>query len=199
VLPTGIHSNREIGTQRPRRAHYPCKGSNARVRETGVVGDKVTASETEVNYYRLLGVAYSATNREIARAYRNAMKATHPDRVAAADRQAAEERAKLLNRAYRTLTRPADRLAYDRTLRQEVVQEQIMSSYFGGMGMPGTERDRYGDAVRYQQTARDMAERTQSERSAIVTVLLIFGGATALVVGLIVIWAVASGLVRAVL
>jgi fatty acid desaturase len=67
------------------------------------------------------------------------------------------------------------------------------------MGMPGTERDRYGDAVRYQQTARDMAERTQSERSAIVTVLLIFGGATALVVGLIVIWAVASGLVRAVL
>jgi DnaJ-class molecular chaperone len=159
----------------------------------------VTASETEVNFYRLLGVAYSATNREIARAYRNAMKATHPDRVAAGDRQAAEERAKLLNRAYRTLTRPADRLAYDRTLRQEVVQEQIMSSYFGGMGMPGTERDRYGDAVRYQQTARDMAERTQSERSAIVTVLLIFGGATALVVGLIVIWAVASGLVHAVL
>ena len=87
----------------------------------------MAASKTELNYYRLLGVAYTATNREITRAYRDAMKATHPDRVGEQERQAAEERAKLLNLAFQTLTRPADRLVYDRTLRQEVVQEQIMS------------------------------------------------------------------------
>jgi DnaJ-class molecular chaperone len=155
---------------------------------------------TPPNYYKLLGVSYSASSREITRAYRNAMKLAHPDRVAAPDRQAAEERAKVLNLAWRTLSKPDDRARYDQTLRKELVQEQIMSHYFGGMGMPGSRsQDRFGDALRREQTPFERKERREADRGAIVSILLAFAGATALVVCLIVVWAVASALARALL
>jgi DnaJ-class molecular chaperone len=152
-----------------------------------------------VNYYKLLGVPYTATASEITRAYRNAMKRAHPDRVSARERQHAEESAKLLNLAWRTLTKPEERSRYDRTLRAEVVQDQIMSQYFGGMGMPGGRDDRYGEALRREQTAFERQERKQTNRSAVASVMLIFAGATALVVCLIVAWAAVVALVHALL
>lgn len=158
-----------------------------------------TTNPPPVDYYKLLGVPYSATASEITRAYRNAMKRSHPDRVAAGERSRAEERAKLLNLAWRTLTKPEERIRYDRTLRAEVVQEQIMSQYFGGMGMPGNRNDRYGEALRREQTAFEKRERRTTDRNAVVSVMLIFAGATALVVCLIVAWAVVAGLVHALL
>lgn len=151
------------------------------------------------DYYKLLGVAYSATSREITRAYRDAMKQAHPDRVAAADRRDAEEQAKELNRAWKTLSRPEERARYDQTLRKDLVQEQVMSRYFGGMGMPGGGEDRYGAALRREQTAFEKWERRQTDRGAVVSVLLVFASATALVVCLIIVVAVASALVRALL
>ncbi len=69
------------------------------------------------NHYQLLGVAYTASAAEITKAYRTAMKRFHPDRVPAERRAAAEELCKDLNRAYRTLSNPVDRVAYDRTVR----------------------------------------------------------------------------------
>ena len=152
-----------------------------------------------VNYYQLLGVPYTATATEITRAYRDAMKRTHPDRAAAQDREHAEERAKTLNLAWKTLTRPAERTRYDQTLRKDLVQDQIMSQYFGGMGMPGGRDDRFGDALRREQTAFEKKERKQSDRGAVVSVMLIFAAATVLVVCLLVAWAVASALARALL
>jgi curved DNA-binding protein CbpA len=150
-----------------------------------------------INYYKLLGVSYTASSREITRAYREAMKRTHPDTVAPDQRLLAEEHAKLLNLAMRTLTKPTERQKYDSTLRNEMLQDQIMSQYFGGMGMPGGQDDRYGEALRREQTEHEKAERKLTDRSAIVSVLLIFGGATALVVCSLVVWAVVSALVRA--
>jgi DnaJ-class molecular chaperone len=152
-----------------------------------------------VDYYKLLGVAYSATSRDITRAYRDAMKRTHPDRVAAADRPQAEERAKLLNLAWRTLTKPDERAKYDRTLRNEVMQDQIMSRYFGGMGIPGQPNDPNGEALRREQSEFERRERRQSDRGAMMTVFLVFAGATALVVCLIVVAAVVSALAHALL
>jgi DnaJ-class molecular chaperone len=152
-----------------------------------------------VDYYKLLGVPYTATSSDITRAYRNAMKRTHPDRVAATDRQRAEEHAKTLNQAWKTLTRPEERLRYDQNLRKDLVQEQVMSQYFGGMGMPGGRDDRFGESLRREQTAFEKEERRQTDRGAVVSVMLIFAGATALVVCLIVAWAVVSALVHALL
>ena len=152
-----------------------------------------------VNFYKLLGVSYSATTREITRAYRNAMKQSHPDRVPSAERSGAEERAKLLNLAWRTLSKPEERARYDQTLRPELVQEQIMSHYFGGMGMPGGGNDRFGERLRREQTDFERKERKQTERSALLTLFLVFAGATALVVCSIVAVAAVSALVRALL
>ncbi len=158
-----------------------------------------TPNTDPVNYYKLLGVSYSATTREITRAYRNAMKRSHPDKVPVAERAGAEEHAKLLNLAWRTLSKPNDRARYDQTLRQELVQEQIMSHYVGGMGMPGGRDDRFGESLRREQTEYEKKERKQTDRSAILTMLLVFAGATALVVCLIVAVAAVSALVHALL
>jgi DnaJ-class molecular chaperone len=154
-----------------------------------------TQRDPSVNYYQLLGVSYGATSREIARAYREAMKRSHPDSVAPALRQGAEEHARLLNQAMRTLTRPDERLRYDQSIRGELVQERIMSQYFGGMGIPGDRSDRFGESLRRQQSAFEEREKAQSDRSATLSVLLVFAGATALVVCSLIAWSVASALV----
>jgi DnaJ-class molecular chaperone len=155
---------------------------------------------TTPNYYRLLKVKYDASSREITRAYREAMKSTHPDMVPPVQRAAAEERSKLLNIAWRTLTTPAERVKYDQTLKVEAVQQEIMSHYFGGMGIPGNpESDRFGEALRREMSTDEKREKAESDRSAIVTILFAFGAVTVLVVCLIVFWAVVSDLAHAVL
>lgn len=158
-----------------------------------------TARDTSTNYYKLLGVGYTATTREITRAYREAMKRCHPDTVAPSQRARAEEYAKSLNLAMRTLTRPDERLRYDQSIRSEMIQEGIMSQYFGGMGIPGDRTDRFGESLRREQTAFEKWEKRRSDRGAVASLLLVFAGATALVVGSIVVWAVASALVSGLL
>lgn len=158
-----------------------------------------TPPDPSINYYKLLGVGYGATAREITRAYREAMKRHHPDAVAPSQRARAEEYAKLLNRALRTLTRPEERLRYDQSIRAEMIQEGIMSQYFGGMGIPGDRSDRFGESLRREQTEFEKREKRRSDRGATMSVLLVFAGATALVVGSLVAWAVASALVSGLL
>lgn len=158
-----------------------------------------SAGRAPDNYYKLLGIPYSATSHDVTRAYREAMKAVHPDRAVAANRGFAEERAKELNLAWRTLSRPAERAKYDQSLRAELVQDQIMSRYVGGMGMPGR-RDNSGAGVRQaEHAAFAQSERRRSDRSAVLSVVLVFAGATALVVCSIVAWAAVSALVHALL
>jgi DnaJ-class molecular chaperone len=158
-----------------------------------------TTSSSSTNYYKLLGVRYGATSREITRAYREAMKRHHPDAVAPGQRERAEEHAKLLNLAMRTLTKPEERLKYDQSIRAELVQEGIMSHYFGGMGIPGDRSDRFGENLRREQTAYEKREKRQSDRGATLSVLLYFAAFTALVVCLLVVWAAASALARGLL
>lgn len=153
-----------------------------------------TAHDATANYYKLLGVRYGATSREISRAYREAMKRNHPDAVAPSQRDHAEELAKRLNLAMRTLTKPEERLIYDQSIRAELVREGIMSQYFGGMGLPGDSSNRFGEALRRQPTEYEKRERVQSDRGATVSMLLIFAGATALVVCSVVVWAFVSAL-----
>ena len=89
-------------------------------------------------YTSCSGFHPSATGDEITRAYRNAMKRVHPDAQQPDRRVAAEERAKQLNHAYTTLSRPDRRRQYDTELRASMVQEQIMGRYVGGFGGPNS-------------------------------------------------------------
>lgn len=70
----------------------------------------------ESNYYTILGVKRDAAHEEIRKAFRERVRACHPDRVANLDedlRRLAEEKMVELNEAYAVLRNPARRAAYD--------------------------------------------------------------------------------------
>jgi curved DNA-binding protein CbpA len=63
------------------------------------------------NHYEVLGVPASASPEEIRHAYRQLVKAAHPDRAGNT------ERFRLITEAYAVLSDPPRRAAYDRSLR----------------------------------------------------------------------------------
>jgi len=70
----------------------------------------------ENDYYGVLGVAPDASPDEVRKAFRERVRACHPDRVANLDedlRRLAEEKMVELNEAYAVLRHPARRAAYD--------------------------------------------------------------------------------------
>jgi hypothetical protein len=86
---------------------------------------------TDSDYYDILGIAAEADQAEIRRAFRERVRACHPDRVANLDaelRQLAEEKMVQLNEAYAVLRNPARRAAYDdRRLRARTPSPPISS------------------------------------------------------------------------
>ena len=146
------------------------------------------------DHYSLLGVTYSATHAEITRAYRRAMKLAHPDRQRAERRAAAEEMARRLNAAYAVLSDPVKRLAYDRTIQQQVIQDQIMRQYVGGFqtadGRSGPTRPEF----QREQTAAERRERLAADRQASLTLLIVAVALTVLIVVLVVFGSVLGSL-----
>jgi curved DNA-binding protein CbpA len=72
---------------------------------------------TERDYYAILGVAETASDEEIKRAYRRLALRYHPDRNPGDKR--AEERFKQLSEAYAVLMDPARRREYERLRREQ--------------------------------------------------------------------------------
>ena len=68
------------------------------------------------DHYRLLGVARDASREEIARAWRRRARAEHPDRRPGQAGDEAAGRFRALAEAYRVLSDPGLRAAYDRAL-----------------------------------------------------------------------------------
>ncbi len=67
-----------------------------------------------IDYYEVLGVAKTASDKEIKQAYRNLARKHHPDlHQDAAAKTAAEEKFKLINEAYEVLGDPEKRQKYD--------------------------------------------------------------------------------------
>jgi curved DNA-binding protein CbpA len=144
--------------------------------ETGFAGSAsygAGADSDEEDHYSLLGVPFTATNAEITRAYRRAMKRAHPDRQHPARRAAAENLARRLNEAYTVLANPLRRQAYDRTIRQQVIQDQIMRRYVGGFQ---TFDEPAGATRAYQRrepTAAERRERAVADRQASLNLVLV--------------------------
>ena len=157
--------------------------------------------QDDETYYQLLGVPFAATQTDIARAYREAMKRVHPDRARPERRAAAEEHAKRLNLAFATLSKPEARRAYDETIKERVLQDQIMSRYVGGFATPGPGMEMggaFGQQLRRELSRAERREQSLAGRSATVHVLLTFVGLTAVIVALILAYALIHWLIGAV-
>ncbi|HLN68691.1 MAG TPA: J domain-containing protein [Streptosporangiaceae bacterium] len=69
--------------------------------------------------YQLLGVPRGASREEIAQAWRRRARAEHPDHRPRDAGDAAADRFRVLAEAWRVLSDPARRAAYDRTLEHQ--------------------------------------------------------------------------------
>ena len=152
--------------------------------ETGFRGSNPNgtgADPDQEDHYSLLGVPFTATHGEITRAYRRAMKRAHPDRQLPERRAAFEDLARRLNAAYAILSDPLKRQAYDRTIRQQVIQDQIMNRYVGGFQ---NFDERPGPATahwRREPTESERRERVAADRQAMITLVLVAVGVTGLI------------------
>jgi len=156
------------------------------------------ADPDQEDHYSLLGVPFTATHAEITRAYRRAMKRVHPDRQLPERRLASEDMARRLNAAYTILADPLKRQAYDRTIRQQVIQDQIMRHYVGGFQ---TFDESQGPArAHYQRepTATERRERADADRQASMTLVVVAVGVTALILVSLLIGSVVFSLIEAV-
>lgn len=155
------------------------------------------AAAPKSDYYKLLGVPHTATFKEITRAYREAMKRAHPDRHRPDSRAAAEERAKLLNLAFTTLSKADTRRAYDQTIKAEAVQEELMSRYVGGFVVPNRQGDPFGDRLRRERTSAEKADQRRTDRSAMLSIFAVFAAVALFVIALLLVFTVAGALVDA--
>lgn len=157
--------------------------------------NRVFPGADEADYYRLLGVPYTATFHEITRAYREAMKRTHPDRQRPERRAAAEERAKQLNLAFTTLSKADSRRRYDATIKTAAVQDQIMNRYVGGFAVPGEQVDPLGERLRRRPSAAEKADRLRTDRSAMLSIFFVFAAITLFAIVLLVVFTLTDTLV----
>ena len=156
------------------------------------------APPPEETFYQLLGVQYGAKPAEITRAYREAMKRNHPDRVHPERRAASEELAKRLNHAYAVLSKPASRKAYDESIRVQGIQEQIMGRYVGGFAGPGLggAHDPFAQDLRREKSAFESREQVRAGRSATLTMFAAFAGVAAVIIVAILVFSVLALVVR---
>ena len=169
--------------------------------ETGFQGSnpsRTGGDPDQDDHYSLLGVPFTATHSEITRAYRKAMKGAHPDRQLPERRAAFEDLARRLNAAYATLSDPLKRQAYDRTIRQQVIQDQIMSRYVGGF-QTFDERPGPAPAHRWREpTETERRERIAADRQASMTLVFVAVGVTALILLSLLIGSLLSSLLNSV-
>lgn len=146
----------------------------------------------EETHYQLLGIKYGANQPEITRAYREAMKRNHPDRVLPERRAASEELAKRLNHAYAVLSKPASRKAYDESIRAQGIQEQIMGRYVGGFAGPGLggAHDPFAQDLRREKSAFESREQVRAGRTATLTMFAAFAGVAAAIIVAILVFSV---------
>ncbi len=77
-----------------------------------------------MNYYKILEVDRNASPEVIEKAYKTLAKKYHPDLQESNMKQEAEEKLKLINEAYETLSNPNSRAEYDVTLNQNEISEE---------------------------------------------------------------------------
>ena len=92
---------------------------------------RVFCAQQKVNYYKVLGVANSATGNEIKSKYKELVKKYHPDVYKGSDKDVYNR----IHEAYKTLISPKKRMEYDESL----------GSQAGASGQPRTGKTDWSD------------------------------------------------------
>jgi len=125
--------------------------------------------DPSINYYEILDVPFTASKREITRAYRQLMRATHPDKFTEDNqRHRAEERAKLLNAAYAVLSRTDTRREYDLSIRSNAVNDVLFQRYTGNTSA----QQRLANYARRSPSPEMARAQRRAQRSALRSFLL---------------------------
>ncbi len=80
-----------------------------------------------MNYYEVLDVSRTATQKDIRRAYLELAQIYHPDRLRSMRpnvRKRAEDKMKVINKAYTVLRNPVERASYDSKLDQQYIEDR---------------------------------------------------------------------------
>ncbi len=80
----------------------------------------MASKQTMRNYYELLGISQNADEKTIKKAFRKIAKEKHPDSGTGSD-----ESMRLIIEAYKILSDPSKRFAYDRLLKKQKLQDEI--------------------------------------------------------------------------
>ncbi len=154
---------------------------------------QTSLADAEPDLYALLGISEGAPAEQVKRGYRAAMKRIHPDRVNPEQRQAAEDEAKRVNSAFRTLSNPTLKRQYDAKRKAEAVQDQIMGRYFGGFGAPGSRNDLY-DQIMQVARAEQRKQQKRHDRNATASLLTVFSALLVVAIIAILLWGVLSSI-----
>jgi curved DNA-binding protein CbpA len=148
-------------------------------------GGRPPKFDPTINYYQILNVPVTATKAEITEAYRNLIRATHPDRFnGELERKKAEERAKLLNAAYAVLSKPDLRKQYDLSIRQNAVSDTLFQRYTGSSnGQSSPFSTRSGSVPPHLSKAQKRASRSAFLQLLLVTFIFAVIIMTVIVVG----------------
>lgn len=148
-----------------------------------------------VNYYAVLDLPADASRADVIRAYRQLMRRAHPDNFSDPEaRQRAEERAKDLNAAYAVLSRPDVRREYDMVHRRRVMSETIAEryrSYDRPRSRPTTDPLERHRAQRVQRKHETREVQRSAFNSAILQLVIAFGGIAVALILLIILGTIA--------
>ncbi len=161
----------------------------------------MTPSRELPDHYEILGVRADATPIEITRAYRRAMKRSHPDRQPEGGREGAEAEARRINAAYATLSRPEQRRRYDQARRQLATDDAVMGRYVNSGFSPDVVSQAKREAnqpYRRKLTPAEERDLRRAENAVYAHLGLAFGGFVLGIVVVVVAAAIVTAVVRAV-
>lgn len=110
---------------------------NQQAREKVQKAETALKQSKQKNYYKILGVSRTASQKEIKKAYRKKALENHPDKVSEDKKEAAVKRFQDIGEAYEVLSNPESRGKYDRGEdplheQQQPQQGSPFTFHFGG-------------------------------------------------------------------
>lgn len=123
----------------------------------------------EKNYYDILQINKNAAPEIVEKAYKTLVRMYHPDLQESANKQEYEEKLKLINEAYETLSNEQKRKQYDLELEQieqmKRQQENVENSYsnFNNSYNPNVSNNQYQNPNNYNNNY-DINEKVEQAR-----------------------------------